>query len=265
MLIGSNIHEQFLTALSALSVINHQPVLRRLRELPPLMQSFLLQCGHHDDQPATNAAIFWRSARMRKQPYGKWRSTSCKQFNRFDHPVRLAYLRQRLLGLFSLAAFDRYNDGHGRMAIHLLNYIRLADFQGIELDRSGLVTFLSELIICPLAALCPAIQWQEDGPLSVRATISDHGLSASGRFIFNAGQKIIRFESDDRYLSVGAGSYLSLPWIVDVGDYRPAGVHRLPVYLSASWVRNGKVQPYFQGDIGAIYYNRPELLIYHGW
>lgn len=65
------------------------------------------------------------------------------------------------------------------MSIKLLSVILLGKARGPEMDQSSLVRHLGEIVWFPMAWLSNAIEWQAIDASSVRATIHEHGVSAS--------------------------------------------------------------------------------------
>ena len=81
-----------------------------------------------------------------------------------------------------MKGLDAYIDGHGSMKGILAKSITLFDQTGPTMDKASLVTFLSECLLVPNAALQDYITWEAVDDLHARATISYYGISASGMF-----------------------------------------------------------------------------------
>ncbi|HEY9842166.1 MAG TPA: DUF6544 family protein [Candidatus Obscuribacterales bacterium] len=116
---------------------------------------------------------------------------------------------------------DAYTDGHANMRITLAGIVPIADARGPEMDRSGLVTMLSDMSLYAPATLIDArIRWEPVDALSARAHFSDHDQQISALLRFNARGELIDFVSDDRSKAGDHNSYERIKWSTPVRNYR---------------------------------------------
>jgi len=163
-----------------------------------------------------------------------WMKVSTMQVNDYEAMTRVFYMNARMMGLFSAKGRDLYKDGKGNMLIKLASLFTLFDVKGPEMDQGALVTVLNDLTLVPTAMLSPKVEWEAIDSLSARASISDHGISVSGVFIFDEDGYIKDFYTDDRY-QVDKEGAKKLRWSTPFRDYKSFGAFVLPGYGSGVW------------------------------
>jgi Family of unknown function (DUF6920) len=183
-------------------------------------------------------------------------SLDCYQFNAVRVPARIVYMKSLLAGIFPFEGRDKYQNGHGNMLIRLLKLFTIANARGEEMDISALVTVLSETFLTPTYALQPYLEWVPVDEYSAKAQVHHDGNTAGGQFYFNNAGEFIRFETDDRYKTVG-NKYEKCKWVVTVGDYIERNGVRFPTNASAAWHDKDWMFEYFKGRIENIIYNTP--------
>ena len=80
----------------------------------------------------------------------------------------------------------------------LAKNITLFDIDGEAMDKASLVTFLSECLFVPNAALQDYIRWEAIDAHHAKAVITAHGTTAEGVFTFNEDDEMIAFSTNDR-------------------------------------------------------------------
>jgi hypothetical protein len=176
------------------------------------------------------------------------------QYNIVRVPARIAYIDSRVLGI-SFEGLDLYTGGSGSMKGILANHLRLFNESGEALDQSGLVTFLSECLLFPNAALQDYIAWEEMDALHARATISYYGNRVSGIFTFNEIGEMISFDTDDRKAVTIHGTRKNIKWSAVFSDYMVKdGIHQ-PGRFQAIWHYDDGDLLYFDGKDVSIEFN----------
>ena len=115
------------------------------------------------------------------------------------------------------------------------------------MDRSSLVTFLSEILFIPSAALQDYVKWEAIDDLNAKAIISCYGLSASGVFTFNEDGEILSFVTDDRSAATTDGSSEKVKWSASCGDYIQVDGIKKPTVFKAIWHYKEGDLVYFDG------------------
>lgn len=163
------------------------------------------------------------------------------QYNFADGPNRLAYIDSSMYGI-PFEGLDVFLGGRGSMKGVLAKLISLFDQRGAVMDKASLVTYLSEILLIPSAALQDYIKWEAIDDLHAKATISCYGISADGVFTFDENGEMLSFETDDRAAVKADGSSENIKWSVAVSDYTQVDGVKKPTVFKAIW-------HYISGDL----------------
>ncbi|MDD4531783.1 MAG: hypothetical protein PHH21_03740, partial [Candidatus Pacebacteria bacterium] len=82
------------------------------------------------------------------------------QYNLASEPARIAYIDSSKFGI-PFEGLDSFQNGKGSMKGVLGKLFTVFDQTGKNMDRAALVTYLSESLIIPSAALNKSIVWEE--------------------------------------------------------------------------------------------------------
>jgi hypothetical protein len=120
------------------------------------------------------------------------------------------------------------------------------------MDKASLVTFLSECLMIPNAAIQDYITWEEIDALHAKAAISYYGRTASGIFTFNEKGEMCSFTTNDREATSVDGKSESVKWSVAFGGYTETNGIKKPTAFQAIW-------HYEEGDL--LYFNGKDVEI----
>jgi hypothetical protein len=171
------------------------------------------------------------------------------QYNFIDQPARIAFIDTSMYGV-PFQGLDSYVGGEGGMKGVLGKTFTLFNQRGGEMDQASLVTFLSEVMLLPSAALQSYITWKRVDDLHAEATISRYGITASGIFSFRENGECSSFTTEDRTAIGMDGSKQKVKWTAYMDNYRMIGGVRQPTHLKAVW-------HYEQGDL--VYFDSDNL------
>lgn len=115
------------------------------------------------------------------------------------------------------------------------------------MDKSSLVTFLSESLFIPYAALQDYIVWEPIDDLHAKATISYYGISASGIFTFSERGEMLSFTTDDRQAVSTDGTSEKVKWSVVCKEYEDINGINKPTVFQAIWNYDDGDLVYFNG------------------
>lgn len=191
---------------------------------------------------------------MRMRPGQKWLPMVAEQFVTTTPPAFLWHTRIRPFPFVSISASDRFTEGHGSMRIKLLSFIPMGNAQGPEMDVGELQRYLLEMAWYPTAWLSNAIEWQAIDANSVKATIHQQGVMASGVLHVNEQGQLIRLTAD-RYREEH-GHYQLAPWTVDSGEYQEADGIRIPTSSEVTWHLASGDFTWFRFKFTEIEYNQ---------
>jgi len=168
------------------------------------------------------------------------------QYNFVKEPDRIAYIDSSMYGI-PFEGLDSYVDGAGSMKGVIAKLFTLFHQTGENMDKSSLVTFLSESLLIPSAALQDYIVWEAIDDSHVKATISYYGISAAGVFTFNDQGEMLSFTTEDREASSTDGTSEKVKWSVVCGDYKETNGIKKPTLFQAVWHYNDGDLVYFNG------------------
>ncbi len=176
------------------------------------------------------------------------------QYNIANEPARIAYIDSSMYGI-PFEGLDSYTDGNGSMKGVLAKLFTLFNQTGETMDKASLVTFLSECLIIPNAALQDYITWEEIDALHAKATISYYGGTASGVFAFNENGEMLSFTTDDREATTTDGTSEKVKWSAVLSDYEEIKGIKKPTGFQAIWHYDDGDLLYFDGQDVVIEYD----------
>lgn len=168
------------------------------------------------------------------------------QYNFAKEPNRIAYIDSSMYGI-PFEGLDSYIDGAGSMKGVIAKIFTLFNQTGKTMDKSSLVTFLSESLLIPSAALQNYIVWEAIDDSHAKATISYYGISVSGVFTFNDLGEMLSFTTDDRGATSSDGKSENVKWSVICGDYKETNGIKKPTVFQAVWHYDDGDLVYFNG------------------
>lgn len=169
------------------------------------------------------------------------------QYNFARQTDRIALIDTSMYGV-PFQGLDSYVDGVGSMKGVLAKTFTLFDQRGTEMDKASLVTFLSEVLLLPGAALQSYITWEAIDDAHARAIITRYGISASGIFSFDDQGECLSFTTDDRTAIGMDGSKQQVKWSALLGNYKVIDGIRQPTHLQAVWHYKTGDLVYFDSD-----------------
>lgn len=238
-------------AMDAQDIITEKDIV----SLPEPVQKYFRYCGFLGKEKMMNAQVIWEDVFLKTSPKNNWMSINCFQFNSVAEPMRIAYMKHRIMGMFPFEGRDKFQDAHGNMRIKLFKVITIADATGKEMDESGLVTILAEALLVPGYALQPYIQWIAIDSHTAKAVLTYNSIQVSGLFYFNDLGELLRFESNDRNYSEKGTEYKNYKWSAVASDYVEKNGMKFPSHFKAVWHTEDGEYEYYKGTIVDIKYN----------
>lgn len=180
--------------------------------------------------------------RIRQGRGESWMEITMRQFNRLDLPSRVVYIRAKKPPMDGV---DSFVHGKGRMRIKVANLISVADSTGPEMDRSALVTFLNDLVLCPVAYFSLPVRWEPIDDERARLRLAYGGMEVSAILSFDEEGRIVNWASEDRYAEV-KGQLLQDRWSTPFGAYGEFNGLRVPASGSAIHDYDGSPYTYVE-------------------
>lgn len=147
---------------------------------------------------------------------------------------------------------DGYARGEGAMRGAVAGLVPVVDQRGTrELAEASLQRWLAEAPWFPTALLPGAagagVAWAALDDRSARATVTDHGVTATVDFHFGADGEIVRTTAD-RYRD-DRGTPVRTPWVGHFRDWRRVHGMLVPMEGDVGWVMPDGPQPYWRGRV----------------
>ncbi|GAB5554376.1 MAG: hypothetical protein Sapg2KO_39670 [Saprospiraceae bacterium] len=201
-----------------------------LTHLPPIVQEYLNYVGIVGKPEVKNVSILF-AGEMRSRS-GAWFSFTSEQFNFFDAPKRLFFMKAKVKG-FPTNGYHAYQDGKASMQVKLLSLFPVVSEKGDLLDQAEMVTFFNDLcLFAPARLIDENITWEVLSNTSVKAFFRSNGRQISAVLKFNEQGQLLNFISEDRSdVSDGKNYTFSTP----VGAYKNINGFNVCTYGEAIW------------------------------
>ncbi|MGB5371244.1 MAG: DUF6544 family protein [Flavobacteriaceae bacterium] len=213
------------------STFNNGPVTEKdLERLPPVVQRYLRYVGALGKPKISNVKIVFEGE-MRDKGQDWFKFTS-EQYNFFDHPTRLFFMKAKIKGLPTHGYHSYKPDGAG-MLIKLLSIFPVVEIQGEEMFPTETVTFFNDLcLFAPARLIDERISWESIDDFSAKATFTTGGAPISAVLSFNEKGQLINFISNDRFSVSEMKSY---PFSTPAKDYEIVNGYHLATHGEAIW------------------------------
>lgn len=234
------------------SAVNNKDLLTEedLRLLPQSVQKYLRLSGVVN-KPKVKSMRVEFVGKMRAKG-GEWFPFQSVQYNFFDDPARLFFMKAKMYGT-TVPGFHDYQKATARMDIKLFGLFTIIQESGIVMNISETVTVFNDMcLFAPATLIDKRIQWDEIDKNAVKATFTNEGFQINATLKFNEKGQLVNFISDNRYD------------INDMKQYRfstPVKAHKkihdlwIPTYGEAIWhYAEGKFV-YGQFHLKSIDYN----------
>lgn len=181
-----------------------------------------------------------------------WFKFSSIQYNFFDEPARLFFMKATLFGIV-VPGYHNYENAQASMDIRLFGLFPLVQAKGLEISKAETVTVFNDMcIMAPAALIDKRIAWEEIDHLSAKATFTNGSNKISATLYFNDTGQLVNFISDDRYDINDMRRYrFSTP----MRDYKLFTEINAPAYGEAIWHYPDEAFVYGKFLLKSIAYN----------
>ncbi len=235
----------------------HPPLVTEemLAGLPEPAQRYLRHAGVVG-RPMVDTVRVRQACRMRPAPNGISLPIVAEQWYTVEPPGFIWDATVPVAGIPVVRGRDGYVEGRGMMTIKAGSVIPVVDAAGPEMDHASLLRHLSEMPWFPSAFLRDRVTWEAIDDTSVRVTIVDGDLRATGTLEIDAEGRLVAFRSE-RHAMVGKGFELR-PWSAPTYSYGEFEGLRLPVSGAAIWtLADGTELPYIEVELTDVEYDPP--------
>jgi len=217
-----------------------------IADLPMPVQKYFRYCSYIGKPKMSNIKIIYKDVDFSLGKDKPMIKIDYTQYNFVNKPNRIAYIDSSIYGI-PFEGFDSYYDGTGSMKGVIAKLFTLFHQTGNAMDKSSLVTFLSESLLIPNAALQDYIIWEAVDDFHAKATISYYDTSASGVFTFNEKGEMLSFTTNDREAASTNGTSEKVKWSIVCGNYKEINGIRKPTFFQAIWHYDDGDLVYFNG------------------
>jgi hypothetical protein len=184
-----------------------------LAGLPPVVRRYFEYSGVVG-KPRIASFSFTIEGRIRQGPEAKWMPFVSRQYNLLSEPSRVFYIRTK------------------------------------NTPMSGLVTFLNDLIMSPLAYFSVPVTWRQLDDRRAELSLSHAGETVEAVLSFDEAGRLLNWESDDRYADV-RGKPLPDRWSTPMKAYGEVSGLRIPTAGEAVHNYEGR-PPYVYVELAAV-------------
>jgi hypothetical protein len=219
-----------IVAGSNISIIEKKDI----SHLPSIIQKYLLYTGSVGKPRVINFGGEFKG-QMRRSLDAKWTKIVAAQYNFYDDPARLFYVKSRLYGI-PFDGYHHYTDSSAVMQIKVAHLFQVVDAKGEKMNQSENVTLFNDMcVLAPATLIDTNIRWEAVDSLTVKAYFTHNHITASAILYFNEKGELINFVSDDRYLSEDGKEYKSYRWSTPVKNYQDFDGRKVATSGEAIW------------------------------
>jgi hypothetical protein len=167
-----------------------------LLPLPEPVQRYLKYAGVLNKPKLKNMRIAFEG-QMREK--GKdFFPFSCVQYNFFDEPTRLFFMKAKMKG-FTVPGYHKYSNAIAMMDIRVFGFFPVVKKSGKDMDQAETVTLFNDMcLMAPATLIDKRITWQAIDSNSAKAIFTNHTITISAILYFNKQGQLIDFISNDR-------------------------------------------------------------------
>jgi hypothetical protein len=247
------------TGLNRTNLLNPGLVLENdIQHLPAIVQKYLHTAGVIGKEKVLNVRSRF-DGRIRSKPDEKGMAFMSVQYNFFDDPTRVFYIKAHKMGI-PINGIHLYKNEKAVMIIKLAGLFKVVDAKGIEMDQGETVTILNDMcVMAPATLIDKGLQWEVVDPLSVKVTFTNGNITISAVLFFNEAGELINFKSNDRFETADGKTYKNYPWSTPINEYK--NINGYHIASSASIIYHRPEGDFCYGDffLKEIEYNCKDL------
>jgi len=253
----SSLYKQYRQLVNeGLSRVADTPVIteQHIQHLPGVVQKYLRYTGALGKPTVQNVrAVF--EGKIRNGLNSPWMDFKSEQYNFFDSPTRLFYMKARMFSI-PFCGLHAYVGNEATMRVKMLSFIPLVNAQGPKMNQSETVTMFNDMcFLAPASLIGNNILWTEISEDKVTASFTNAGKTIRAKLFFNNEGALVNFVSGDRYLSADGKNYVSYDWETPLSSYQYYNSSLVPSYGEAIWKMPNADFCYGQFNLKELEYN----------
>ena len=197
-----------------------------LLPLPEPVQRYLKYAGVINKPKPKNMRILFEG-QMREKGKDFFPFT-CEQYNSFDKPTRLFFMKGKIFGV-NFLGYHKYSNEKAMMDIRLMGLFPIVKKEGKDMDKAETVTLFNDLcLMAPATLIDKRITWQAIDSNSAKATFTNLSITISAILYFNKKGQLIDFISNDRDVN-------HYPFSTPVSNYKNVNGINIMSYGETIW------------------------------
>lgn len=229
-----------------------------LQHLPPIVKKYLEYTGWVGKEKLFNVRIKFEG-KIRSKPEDSWMTFNSEQYNFFDKPTRIFYIKAFKMGIPAIG-IHLYKDEKAIMVIKLAGLFKVVNAKGVEMNQGETVTIFNDMCcMAPATLIDKDIQWEMIDSLTVKARYTNGKITIGATLIFTEKGELINFISNDRFETADGEIYKNYPWSTPIKEYTDN--YGIRVVSSASTIYHRPDSDFCYGEfvMKEIEYNCKEL------
>ena len=164
--------------------------------LPLPVRNYLRYTGVLNKEKLKNIKIEFEGEMRDK---GKdWFKFTSVQYNFFDQPARLFYMKGKMYGM-TVPGYHKFTNSRASMDIRLFGLIPVIKADGPIMNKAETVTCFNDMcLMAPASLIDKRIRWENRDSTSAKAFFTNGEITISAILYFNRLGQLTDFESDDR-------------------------------------------------------------------
>lgn len=201
-----------------------------LQTLPPPVQRYLRYVGVVGKPKVVS--IFAEITSEMSQREGAYFPLTAEQYNFFNQPTRLFFMKGRMFGL-TVPGYHRYQEKSAAMDIRLFGLLPVVKVDGAVMFEADTVTMFNDMcLMAPATLIDQRITWQAVDDLTVKGIFTNQGTTISAMLHFNEEGQLVNFVSNDRW---DVSTMKQYPFSTPVSRYRNINGYNLATYGEIIW------------------------------
>ncbi len=230
-----------------------QPDLLTVSDLLPLpepVRRYLKYIGALNKPKLKNIRIVFEG-QMREKGKDFFPFT-CEQYNFFDEPTRLFYMKAKMKG-FTVLGYHKYSIATATMDIKLFGLFSVVKIAGKDMNQAETVTLFNDMcLMAPATLIDKRITWEAIDSNSAKATFTNRGITITATLYFNKKGQLIDFISNDRDVH-------HYPFSTPVNNYKNINGINIMTHGDAIWHYPDGKFVYGKFNLKEVEYNVSEL------
>ncbi len=175
------------------------------------------------------------SAQMIRNPNAQPMQATSVQYNYYNEPTRIFFMRASLAGL-PFHALHNYSEQKATFVVRVLSLFNMVDLAGEQLTLAETVTVLNDwCIFAPARLIDPRLTWKEIDSRSAHVTFSNGPYKVSAVLYFNPAGELVNFVSEDRMALQEDGTLKRARWSTPLQAYKVFNGKKIASYGEAVW------------------------------